>query len=93
LTLKYVTGASTPQSSTKLADSYMHHDSNYHIFFDNGEIIAVGEKLYRKDLARTLELLAEGGADAFYTGEVAEAIVDSVQAKGGKVTLEDLRGM
>jgi len=71
----------------------MHHDSNYHIFFDNGEIIAVGEKLYRKDLARTLELLAEGGADAFYTGEVAEAIVDSVQAKGGKVTLEDLRGM
>lgn len=41
-------------------------------------------------LARTFEQIAEGGADAFYQGEAASAIVDTLQLLGGKMTLEDL---
>lgn len=70
----------------------MNDDPNYHAFFRNGVVIPVGERVYRKDLAKALELIAARGADAFYTGPVAEALVQAVQAKGGKMTLEDLRG-
>lgn len=42
------------------------------------------------DLAKTLKIIAEEGADGFYKGEVAEAIVESVDKYGGILTLEDL---
>lgn len=42
------------------------------------------------DLAKTLRIIQEEGADAFYRGEIAEAIVDKIQASGGAMTLEDL---
>ncbi len=42
------------------------------------------------ELAHTLALIAEGGAKAFYTGAVAQSIVDAVAANGGIVSLEDL---
>ncbi len=42
------------------------------------------------DLAKTLKLIAEGGRDAFYTGEVAEAFVKTVQKYGGVITMKDL---
>ena len=41
-------------------------------------------------LANTLQLIAEGGKDAFYTGPVAEAIIETVQKYGGVMTLDDL---
>ncbi|MEN6538080.1 MAG: gamma-glutamyltransferase [Mizugakiibacter sp.] len=44
------------------------------------------------DLARTLERLAAQGADGFYRGETARALVDSVRAAGGNWTLDDLAG-
>jgi gamma-glutamyltranspeptidase/glutathione hydrolase len=42
-------------------------------------------------LARTLQAIADGGADAFYEGAVADAIVETVQAAGGALTHDDLR--
>ncbi|MCC7368040.1 MAG: gamma-glutamyltransferase [Chloroflexi bacterium] len=47
------------------------------------------ERLVQKDLARTLTLLAEGGVDAYYRGEIARMMVDDFQANGGMLTLED----
>tara|TARA_R100001143_G_scaffold63562_1_gene71933 strand:+ start:12818 stop:14503 length:1686 start_codon:yes stop_codon:yes gene_type:complete len=41
-------------------------------------------------LAQALRLIQEQGADAFYRGPIAEAIVSKVQAGGGVMTLEDL---
>lgn len=41
-------------------------------------------------LAETLSAIADRGAEAFYTGKVAESIVAAVQEKGGIVSLEDL---
>jgi gamma-glutamyltranspeptidase/glutathione hydrolase len=42
------------------------------------------------DLAHALELLQEHGADAFYKGEIARAIVAKSTALGGTMTLADL---
>lgn len=50
----------------------------------------VGDTFVNKDYAKTLRLIAEGGADVFYKGEIAEAMVAAVQKYGGLMTMEDL---
>jgi len=42
-------------------------------------------------LARTLQEMAEGGADAFYDGPTAASIVQTLEALGGVMTHDDLR--
>ena len=42
------------------------------------------------DLADTLELLAERGADVLYGGELARALVAHVHESGGLITERDL---
>lgn len=49
-----------------------------------------GDVVVQEDLARTLELIARGGMEVFYRGEIARAIVEMVQSAGGILTLEDL---
>ncbi len=49
-----------------------------------------GEIFRNPGLARSLIAIAEGGKEAFYQGVIAEAIVTTVQAAGGCLTLEDL---
>jgi gamma-glutamyltranspeptidase/glutathione hydrolase len=48
-------------------------------------------RLVQKDLASTLRKIARDGADAFYKGEIAQAIVEDMEANGGYITEEDLR--
>ena len=45
--------------------------------------------LVNKDLGRSLRLIAEGGRDVFYKGEIAEAIVACSEANGGLFTMQD----
>ncbi len=49
-----------------------------------------GEIFKNPDLARTFRLLQTHGADAFYKGVIAKAIVAKSTALGGTMTLEDL---
>ena len=56
----------------------------------SGETWAAGERWIQPRLAATLEAIADGGADAFYRGPIAEAIVADMQAHGGAVTAEAL---
>ena len=49
-----------------------------------------GEIFRNPGLARTLRLVAEGGAAAFYEGPIAESIVDVVRRSGGCLDAEDL---
>ena len=42
------------------------------------------------DLARTFRAVAEGGAEAFYRGDLATRICEFVQAKGGYLATEDM---
>lgn len=49
-----------------------------------------GEIFRNLGLARTLRAVAEGGAQAFYTGPIAEAVATVVQESGGVLTTADL---
>jgi len=49
------------------------------------------ERLRNLEYARTLERIAAGGAEAFYTGEMAAQIAADISANGGTVTCDDLR--
>lgn len=57
-----------------------------------GETWQVGDRLVLPDLSRTLTEIAEGGPDAFYTGRVANLLVEEMQRGDGLISLEDLRG-
>jgi gamma-glutamyltranspeptidase/glutathione hydrolase len=49
-----------------------------------------GDTLVLKDLGRTLRIIADKGADAFYTGELAELLEKEMKAGGGLITRADL---
>src|SRR5882762_10018481 len=59
-------------------------------WYVNGRSPEAGQVFRNPDLARTLRLLQKGGADAFYRGEIARAIVAKSDALGGTMTLQDL---
>jgi gamma-glutamyltranspeptidase/glutathione hydrolase len=65
-------------------------------FFDStGSALPIGQVLKNPAYAATLEALANGGANAFYTGPIAEQIVAAVKAAPnipGDLTLADLAG-
>lgn len=48
------------------------------------------DRLVQPDLARTLRLVAEHGADDFYRGEIADAIARDSASHGGLLSGEDL---
>ena len=60
------------------------------VWYVNGQPPAVGQIFRNPDLARTFRLLQAQGADAFYKGEIARAIVAKSKALGGTMTMEDL---
>ena len=47
------------------------------------------ERLVQADLARTLRLLADHGADVFYQGEIGQRIAADLQANGGLIDQDD----
>ena len=49
-----------------------------------------GEVFSQEDLASTLSAVAEGGADAFYNGEIARSMARAAQEVGGYLSEEDL---
>jgi gamma-glutamyltranspeptidase / glutathione hydrolase len=50
----------------------------------------VGEIFRNPELASSLQLIAQHGRDAFYKGEIAAKIVDSMKRHGGTMTAQDL---
>lgn len=60
------------------------------VFFPGGKAPREGEVFRNPDLGRAYRALAEGGADAFYKGEVARAILATSEKLGGVMTAEDL---
>ena len=59
------------------------------IYGEHGRI-AAGEQVVMRDLADTLERLAEGGASELYGGELGSALVEHLDEHGGLITEEDL---
>jgi gamma-glutamyltranspeptidase / glutathione hydrolase len=63
-------------------------------FYDaTGQPLAAGANLKNPDYAATLKAIAAHGPDAFYKGEIADAIAKAVcAAPGGDLTRADLEG-
>ncbi len=59
-------------------------------FLPAGSPLAVGTVLVQPELARTLDLIAQQGAGAFYAGAIADAIVAEERVGGGLITRRDL---
>lgn len=78
-----------------ISDAYgflVQFDSTAEIYFDHDNLdmpYQKGAVIKNPDLAETLELIAEKGESEFYTGSIAQKIVDSVQKHGGHLTMED----
>ena len=60
------------------------------VFLPNGKVPELGSKFTNPDVAKALHLIAEQGRDAFYKGEIAQAIVRTSAAFGGTMQLDDL---
>ncbi len=57
----------------------------------DGRAPAEGEIFKNPDLARTYEILAQDGRDAFYEGALAQTMADYMARIGGPLTLDDLK--
>jgi gamma-glutamyltranspeptidase / glutathione hydrolase len=58
-------------------------------WFADGSAPEAGEIFRNPDLAATLETIGREGRDAFYEGELAQVMVDYLQAQGSAYTLAD----
>jgi gamma-glutamyltranspeptidase/glutathione hydrolase len=60
------------------------------VFLPGGKAPEIGEIFSNPDLGKTLRLIADGGRDAFYRGEIAQSIVSTSSALGGTMQPDDL---
>eukprot|EP00058_Branchiostoma_floridae_P026467 XP_002611958.1 hypothetical protein BRAFLDRAFT_91842 [Branchiostoma floridae] len=58
---------------------------------ENNNVKAANMTVRRQQLAKTLRAVADGGADAFYTGDIARNLVKDIRDAGGIITKQDLR--
>lgn len=66
-------------------------DSAQRTFFkQDGSGYLAGERLRQVDLAWTLDQISQGGAEAFYHGEIATRIEADMKRRGGLITRADL---
>jgi gamma-glutamyltranspeptidase/glutathione hydrolase len=75
----------------RILDLILRHTPEARAIYEDGDgPLRAGGTLVQKDLAGTLELLAENGAQELYTGELGARIVEHIRAGGGCFTQRDL---
>lgn len=67
-----------------------HEEGSKELFFPGGEAPVTGQVFRNPDLGKAMRLIAEQGADAFYEGEIAEAILRTSKERGGTFAKADL---
>ncbi|MDQ3927473.1 MAG: gamma-glutamyltransferase [Actinomycetota bacterium] len=60
------------------------------VYGNNGAPLRAGGRLVQRDLARSLGLVAEQGAQALQSGELGQAIDSAMRENGGFLTIDDL---
>jgi gamma-glutamyltranspeptidase / glutathione hydrolase len=60
------------------------------VYLPGGRAPRAGERFANPAAARALRLIADSRADAFYSGEIAQAIAAYAAETGGLITMEDL---
>ena len=71
------------------ADDFRKDAASAAIFLNNGAVKKPGELLVQADLAASLDLIAQGGVDAFYKGPIAAKMVTASRQHGGIFTAKD----
>jgi gamma-glutamyltranspeptidase/glutathione hydrolase len=61
------------------------------LYAPGGRLLNEGDSFRCPELGDTIERLGAEGSEPFYRGDIAEAVVDWVAARGGALTVEDLR--
>jgi len=73
------------------AETFIEFEATRRIFLKpDGSRYQAGDWFVQPDLAETLRTIAEGGAEAFYRGEIAQRIADDMESNGAHLTLDDL---
>jgi gamma-glutamyltranspeptidase/glutathione hydrolase len=80
-----------PRSAALIRDAYASFPSHAKAIYGSGDApLAAGQRLVQKDLARSLRLIADSGAGAFYGGPIGQAIDRAMRETGGFLALSDL---
>ena len=72
-----------------LGDQAKKYETLYRTYAPNAKPPGFGNVFKNPDMADFLDIIAQGGADAFYKGEVAERIVKFSKETGGHFSLRD----
>jgi len=73
------------------ANEFKNFSSSAEIFLDKSfKPKKAGSLLVQKDLAKSLKIIAEEGADGFYKGRLANQLAAEIQKNGGIISTEDL---
>ena len=75
---------------SRFRDTIQVDESGKRIFLPQGRAPKTGTIFRNPELARALTLIAEGGADAFYRGPIAKAILRTSDRLGGAMAGADL---
>jgi gamma-glutamyltranspeptidase len=86
----FVLDASLATTLFKEQTEYRKYSSSRALFFKNNEPLQAGDTLRNPDLAWTLSMVAEGGAQAFYKGEIADKMVRDLNSYGNVMTKADM---
>ena len=70
--------------------SFQRDAEGQRVFLPNGKVPAVGQVFQNPDVAKALRLVAEQGPEAFYKGEIAQAILATSKAYDGTLAVDDL---
>ncbi|MEX2426061.1 MAG: gamma-glutamyltransferase [Thermomicrobiaceae bacterium] len=85
----------TPHLSAAIAanaDLLRNNSAAARQYLGSNGLPVTGSVLRQTDLAESLKTIARDGAGAFYTGEIGERIVSSLNSAGSPITHEDLAG-
>ncbi|XP_029024802.1 glutathione hydrolase 5 proenzyme isoform X2 [Betta splendens] len=75
-----------------LVKSHVQNSSLCQVFCNKQRtVLGKGDELRFPALAKTMETIAEQGADAFYTGKIGQDLIQDIKAGGGTLTAEDLK--
>ncbi|KAF2733872.1 gamma-glutamyltransferase 1 [Polyplosphaeria fusca] len=78
-------------STVSPSNAFLSEDPSWAVdFAPNGTLKGLGDTLTRKRYADTLETVALGGPESFYTGAIAQTTIEAVRKAGGIMTLQDL---
>jgi gamma-glutamyltranspeptidase/glutathione hydrolase len=63
----------------------------YTFFDSSGNLLKAGDRLVQADLAKTLQMIAKYGTNAFYRGPIGAAVAQIVKERGGPMEFADIQ--